>query len=217
MAELSLRYMQVQISAKSNEGLPGVELIDFFHKFEFLSLIEVLPNGMHCIVQANYDDLSVLDLEYSSFELIKKIEVRENSALLEIKTLGPIPKIFAQLSETWWISPTYVDENGLLVTMRGTSASLRKSLDNLTELVGQSYRVKSSSKTLHNPTIVSDLPNKQKEVLQKAIQMGYYSRPRKTTQKAIADALGVKQATISEHLQNAEANIIADYTKHFEI
>jgi len=217
MAELSLRYMQVQISAKSNEGLPGVELIDFFHKFEFLSLIELLPNGMHCIVQANYDDLSVLDLEYSSFELIKKIEVRENSALLEIKTLGPIPKIFAQLSETWWISPTYVDANGLLVTMRGTSASLRKSLDNLTELVGQSYRVKSSSKTLHNPTIVSDLPNKQKEVLQKAIQMGYYSRPRKTTQKAIADALGVKQATISEHLQNAEANIIADYTKHFEI
>ena len=217
MAELSLRYMQVQISAKSNAGLPGVELIDFFHKFEFLSLIELLPNGMHCIVQANYDDLSVLDLEYSSFELIKKIEVKGNSALLEIKTLGPIPKIFAQLSETWWISPTYVDANGLLVTMRGTSASLRKSLDNLTELVGQSYKVKSSSKTLHNPTIVSDLPNKQKEVLQKAIQLGYYSRPRKTTQKAIADALGVKQATISEHLQNAEANIIADYTKHFEI
>ena len=217
MAELSLRYMQVQISAKSNAGLPGVELIDFFHKFEILSLIELLPNGMHCIVQANYDDLSVLDLEYSSFELIKKIEVKGNSALLEIKTLGPIPKIFAQLSETWWISPTYVDANGLLVTMRGTSASLRKSLDNLTELVGQSYKVKSSSKTLHNPTIVSDLPNKQKEVLQKAIQLGYYSRPRKTTQKAIADALGVKQATISEHLQNAEANIIADYTKHFEI
>ena len=217
MAELSLRYMQVQISAKTNEGLPGVELINYFDKFEFLSLIEVLPNGMHCIVLATYDDPSVLDLDYNSYELIRKIEVRDKSAILEIKTLGPIPKIFTQLSGAWWISPTYVDADGLLLTIRGTSDSLRKSLENLTELVGQSYKVKSSSKTLHNPTIVSDLPNKQKEVLQKAIQMGYYSRPRKTTQKAIADALGVKQATISEHLQNAEANIIADYTKHFEI
>lgn len=217
MSELSLRFMQIHITPQKGAILPGVELIEYFQKFEFLSLIELLDDGMHCLVKADYEDSSVLDNKFKSFQLLKKIEVKENSALIEIRTLGPIPKIFSQLSGAWWITPTHVDANGLLITIRGTSESLRISLDKIKALLGKTFNVKSSSKTLFNPTIVSDLPTKQKDVLQKAIEMGYYSRPRKTTQKVIAESMGVKQATVSEHLQNAEARIIADYTKNFEI
>ena len=38
--------------------------------------------------------------------------------------------------------------------------------------------------------------------------MGYYDRPRRCTQRAIADELNIKQATVSEHLQSAESAII---------
>lgn len=217
MSELSLRFMQIHITPQKGATLPGIELIEHFKKFEFLSLIELLDDGMHCLVKADYEDSSVLDNKFISFQLLKKIEVREKSALIEIRTLGPIPKIFSQLSGAWWIAPTYVDANGVLLTIRGTSEYLRISFDKIKALLGKTFNVKSSSKTLFNPTIVSDLPTKQKDVLQKAIELGYYSRPRKTTQKAIAGSMGVKQATVSEHLQNAEARIIADYTKNFEI
>jgi len=209
--------MQIHITPQKGSILPGVELIEHFNKFEFLSLLELLEDGMHCLVKADYEDSTVLDNKFKSFKLLNKIEVKENSALIEIRTLGPIPKIFSQLSGAWWITPTHVDANGLLITIRGASESLRISLDKIKSLLGENFNVMSSSKTLFNPNIVSDLPTKQKDVLQKAIEMGYYSRPRKTTQKAIADSMGVKQATISEHLQNAEARIIADYTKNFEI
>lgn len=217
MSELSLRFMQIHITPQKGATLPGIELIEHFKKFEFLSLIELLDDGMHCLVKADYEDSSVLDNKFKSFQLLKKIEVREKSALIEIRTLGPIPRIFSQLSGAWWIAPTYVDANGVLLTIRGTSEYLRISFDKIKALLGKTFNVKSSSKTLFNPTIVSDLPTKQKDVLQKAIELGYYSRPRKTTQKAIAGSMGVKQATVSEHLQNAEARIIADYTKNFEI
>lgn len=217
MSELSLRLMQIHITPQKGEILPGIELIEHFNKFEFLTLVELLEDGMHCLVKADYEDSNVLDKQYRSFQLLKKIEVKQNTALIEIRTLGPIPKVFSQLSGAWWISPTYVDMNGLWITIRGTSESLRISLDKIKALLGKTFNVKSSSKTQLNPTIISDLPSKQKNVLQKAIDLGYYSRPRKTTQKAIAESLGVKQATVSEHLQNAEARIIADYTKNFEI
>ena len=42
----------------------------------------------------------------------------------------------------------------------------------------------------------------------KAIEMGYYSRPRGCTQRDIATAMNIKQATVSEHLQSAESKII---------
>jgi predicted DNA binding protein len=52
------------------------------------------------------------------------------------------------------------------------------------------------------------LPQKQRLVLDKAIKMGYYSRPRGCTQRDIAQVLDITQATVSEHLQSAEAKII---------
>jgi predicted DNA binding protein len=52
------------------------------------------------------------------------------------------------------------------------------------------------------------LPHKQRIVLDKAIEMGYYSRPRGCTQRDIANAMNIKQATVSEHLQSAESKII---------
>ena len=48
-------------------------------------------------------------------------------------------------------------------------------------------------------------------MLDKAIEMGYYERPRGCTQRDIAEVLEIKQATVSEHLQSAEANIIHLY------
>ena len=59
-----------------------------------------------------------------------------------------------------------------------------------------------------NPEFADFLPERQTVVLNKAIDMGYYDRPRQCTQREIADELNLKQATVSEHLQAAESAII---------
>jgi predicted DNA binding protein len=38
--------------------------------------------------------------------------------------------------------------------------------------------------------------------------MGYYSTPRRTSQRELADRLNIRQATVAEHLQRAERDLI---------
>jgi predicted DNA binding protein len=94
------------------------------------------------------------------------------------------------------------------MTIRGTREALRRIRDNFSQLMGNGFSVKLGAESLHSPEFVDMLADKQRIVLDKAIEMGYYSRPRGCTQRDIAEVMNIKQATVSEHLQSAEAKII---------
>lgn len=51
------------------------------------------------------------------------------------------------------------------------------------------------------------LTDRQREVLDVAMELGYYEVPRRTTHREVADRLGVSVATVSEHLQKIEARV----------
>ncbi len=55
------------------------------------------------------------------------------------------------------------------------------------------------------------LPKKYKEVLKEALRMGYYSIPRKATQKDLAKKLGMSKSNISKILMEIESIIMYDY------
>ena len=78
-------------------------------------------------------------------------------------------------------------------------------------MLGEKYKIKLGAQTAHNASFLELLPKKQRTVLDQAVKMGYYDRPRRCTQRAIAEALNIKQATVSEHLQSAESAIIHAY------
>ncbi|MFH1258093.1 MAG: helix-turn-helix domain-containing protein [Candidatus Micrarchaeota archaeon] len=58
------------------------------------------------------------------------------------------------------------------------------------------------------PDILEKLPAKRKEVLKKAVEMGYYSFPRRINLKMLAKRLHISPATIREHLRLAENEIL---------
>ncbi|WP_158059585.1 helix-turn-helix domain-containing protein [Halorussus halophilus] len=49
---------------------------------------------------------------------------------------------------------------------------------------------------------------RQREIVQKAIDMGYYKRPRETTLQEIADEVGIAKTTVSQHLRKAEEQTV---------
>jgi predicted DNA binding protein len=51
---------------------------------------------------------------------------------------------------------------------------------------------------------------RQQQVIQKALELGYYDYPRRIRQKELANACGVSSSTLSELLRRAERNIIVD-------
>lgn len=64
---------------------------------------------------------------------------------------------------------------------------------------------------------VAKLSDRQREAIEAAIELGYYSLPRGATHEEVAAELGCTPPTASEHLQKAEARIIHAVMDEFGI
>lgn len=208
MTSAELRYMQISVTPEIGANLPGAGLMNIFEDVEFLSHISTEGDSMRCLVRVQYTDASAMNVPQTSFEVLKIIEQGAKAALLEVITTGPLPRVFAALEHVWWVAPTFLNAEGMTITVRGTKESLRSVRHGLSTLLGDGYKMKLGAQSLHNTQFLELLPDRQRLVLDKAIELGYYDRPRRCTQRTIADALNIKQATVSEHLQSAESTII---------
>ena len=200
MEAADLRYMQISITPETGANLPGWALMESFSSVEFLSHISTVDGNMRCLVRVEYDDQRVLKNRFPSLNILNVIEQSPNAALLEVVTKGPLPRVFAALEHVWWVSPTYLTEAGFTVTIRGTKEALRASRTGLSQLLGESYKLKLGAQSLHSANFLELLPEKQRLVLDQAIKMGYYDRPRRCTQRSIAEALDIKQALSLIHI-----------------
>lgn len=205
---LDLRYMQIDISLQTGASLPGVELLESFSYSEFINLIEKNDDGIICYMKFEFENSESLTKKYTTMKILEIKSQTKNSAFVKASMSGPISKMFIGTDDVWWVYPTHLSSKGMTLTIRGTGAALRKIRDDFSQLMGNGFSVKIGAESLHSPEFLDMLPGKQRIVLDKAIEMGYYSRPRGCTQRDIAEVMNLKQATVSEHLQSAEAKII---------
>jgi|TARA_B100001094_G_scaffold306519_1_gene337364 hypothetical protein len=205
--DLGLRYMQIHISLESGKNLPGSKWVSSFTKVEFLSIIERTNQGFTCFALLNFDNPEVLSQSYEKLEIIEVISINFNSALVKIFLTGPIAGLFSNDLACWWVSPTHLTDNGMVLSLHGNKESFKILKNNFSELVGDGFSVKIGRETIKKPILSEILNAKQKFVLDKAIGMGYYNRPRECTQRDIASTLNLKQSTVCEHLQIAESKI----------
>lgn len=205
---LDLRYMQLEISVDSAKDLPGSILPKYFLNCEFVSKIRITDEGLECYLKIDFVDEASLDVDHPTLKIQEIISKSGSSALVKACLSGPIPIMFFEIPDVWWVYPTKLDEHKFTITVRGTTAALRQVRNGFKDLVGNGFTVKLGSESLQGPEFEDILPEKQRLVLDTAIEMGYYSRPRRCTQREIASVLNIKQATVSEHLQSAESKII---------
>ncbi|WP_042662805.1 helix-turn-helix domain-containing protein [Haloferax sp. ATB1] len=91
----------------------------------------------------------------------------------------------------------------------GSAATLQAMMDSVPENVSMDITaVGDYHRSRDSP--LSALSDRQREALLEAFERGYYEHPRQATHADIAACLGCKPHTVSEHLQKAEAKIIAD-------
>ena len=205
---IDLRYMQVEISMQTGANLPGITVTENFTMCEFITLIKRTEKGLICYLRLEYDDPKVLESHQGGIEILEIKSQNSHSALVKAIANGPLALIFCKDEEVWWSNPTHVTQNGMTITIQGTMKGLRRMRTELSALIGNGFSVKLGTESLQRPEFIDLLPKKQRLVLEKAIKMGYYSRPRGCTQRDIAQVMDLKQATVSEHLQSAEAKII---------
>ena len=78
---------------------------------------------------------------------------------------------------------------------------------------GYEFEVESIGAINQEPVLTA----KQEKCFNKAVEMGYYSVPKKTDLDAIADALGISKSSLNVTLRTAERNIFRFYSKGFVV
>lgn len=214
MAAHDLRFLQIQVNMEQAKDMPAVNLMSTMDSIEFVSTVSTTGEASEYILCLKYSNESALDEFESneSFQLCEIIEQKEGSVLAKAFAKGPIAMLVHDNPEIWLQTPTLVSSvNGLFMTVHGTTKGLKKFRDDVGELLPPSIKIRISKDLKADWIAAPQLPNRRKEVMELAVKLGYYSTPRKCTQRDLAEALGVRQGTIAEHLQSAESMIIQSW------
>jgi DNA-binding CsgD family transcriptional regulator len=102
--------------------------------------------------------------------------------------------------------PIEVVDDGARFTFLGEATALR----DLVTALPDEFRVEIERTGEYDPgpERLSDLlTERQHEVLCLAVEMGYYDRPRETTQEAVAEVLGITPETVNDHLRAVESRV----------
>ena len=214
MASHDLRFLQIQVNMEQAKDMPAVELMSKMDSIEFVATLSTTGEASQYILCLKYSDDSALE-EFEnneSFQLSEIIEQKEGSVLARAYAKGPIAMLVHNNPEIWLQTPTQVTSlSGLFMTVHGTTKGLKRFRDDVSELLPPSIKIRISKDLKADWIAAPQLPNRRKEVMELAVRLGYYSTPRKCTQRDLADALGVRQGTIAEHLQSAESMIIQSW------
>jgi predicted DNA binding protein len=207
-----LGVMQVKVSTlvgKEN-NIPGVKLMELFETVEFLKEFKSSGNPPLYLLKANFKNRKEFDnfTKNETLEIVDYFEVGESHAIFSALMTGPIPQIMSMFENAWPISPTILDSEQLILTIQGSTTGLSNSRKKLIDLLGDSFQISVNNNFQGQWDTAPGLPRRRKEVLETAIEMGYYNSPRRCRQRDIADSIGLKQGTVAEHLQIAETLII---------
>ena len=214
MAAHDLRFLQLQVNMEQAKNMPAANLMSTMDSIEFVSTVSTIGDASEYILCLKYSNQSAIeDFESDeSFLLSEIIEQKEGSVLARAYAKGPIAMLVHNNPEIWLQTPTQVtSSNGLFMTVHGTTKGLKKFRDDVVELLPSSIKIRISKDLKADWIAAPQLPNRRKEVMELAVKLGYYSTPRKCTQRDLAEALGVRQGTIAEHLQSAESMIIQSW------
>jgi predicted DNA binding protein len=102
----------------------------------------------------------------------------------------------------------FTDRGGILVTIVGTHDMLREAL----KAVPDEINISIQQVGQYSPgtrDMLSMLTERQREVFETAVEMGYYDIPRQVNQSDLAEALDCAPSTVDEHLRKAESKMLS--------
>ena len=211
-----LRYLQLHISLEQGKDLPGFPLTQMFTQVSLVG-----QNGFEFelptyILQFDGDFSDGID-PFLSSGAHQILEIHEQNSSMVVATChltGILPAMIHSTKEVWLQSPSsLLRENGMFLTVLGTKQGLSAFRKNIGSIIPGTMKMRISSDIKADWVAAPQLPARRKEVIELAVSMGYYQTPRKCTQREIADALGLRQGTVAEHLQSAEGTIIQSWAE----
>jgi len=210
------RLLQFRVTADNFGNLEGAHLLEFFDSVEFISNYQPGSKNTPASIIAKLKHQHPLH-EYEEIDALRIITILtegENESIAIVTLGGPFTRKVASLDGLWFTYPTIATPDFLKVTISGIPSSIKEIMRMAQAFPERmSYSLLESDDSKITSVNMSDMPPKRQKILLKAIELGYYRYPRGCTQRDIAEAVGLKQATVSEHLQKGESTVLNSWSK----
>ncbi len=103
----------------------------------------------------------------------------------------------------------YTDEGGLRVTMLGEDKKIREAIAEIPDGIQITLEgIGEYHPDMHQ--LASLLTDRQQELLELAVDEGYYEMPRRATLRDLADQVNISAGTVGEHLRKIETKVIME-------
>ena len=205
-----LSQMQFSIQYEEALELPAGELVNIFEQLTFIRITELIDEAPVLLFKARF----LKGFSQKNLKNIPSVEVEDvlcaegRDILFSARMTGPIAKLIVSQKDAWPIAPIIIEQKQLVLSMQGTPSGLSAFRKKVVSLLGSRFKLTVNRSYQGEWLTAPTMSPRRKQVLETAINMGYYDHPRQCKQQDIAVRMERKQGTIAEHLLLAEGNIL---------
>ena len=218
-----MRYLTVEIKP-SNGGAfhplgdklteaPGIDRRAIHH-------VELLADGTVVLLaeasgsQAQYE--RIMDESPHVIEYLVAGDDRW-MAVSQFDPTDEVRKALALQQESFLVVDTpirFTSEDHLKITYLGTDDTFRKLFDYADELDSMAVDILEMGEYKADESSLSRLiTTRQEEVLEAAVELGYYTEPRQASLEEVGDAIGISPGTVGEHLRKVEERVFSEIVR----
>ena len=157
--------------------------------------------------------------EFLEILSILKSEGDEHTVLLKVDVIDKYMDIMREYntqstSDLIWDTPFYMDGEKVVMSCIGKEEELKNFIEILKK-IGAVEQIKFTKATYESKDLLSQLTEKQREVLQLAKKKGYFDYPRDVTIGDLSKILKLSKSTTAEHLRKAEKRLMSQILSEF--
>lgn len=177
-------------------------------------ILAALPDEQHgvSLTEIYSDSLSELLEDMRSYDMVAKLEVMNQTderALVQFETTKPLLLFAVQKSGVPIEMPFELSDGVATIEIKAPSDRLSELSEQL-ETFGISFSIDYIQYEIDDNKLLTE---SQEEILEKALDIGYYDTPRGGSLTDIAAEVDRAKSTVSETLHRAEGKIIKDFAE----
>ena len=205
--------------AKISAHIPGsmwVHEVSKKYPDTVFRVISALPGGDHGvgvveIEGKGYDEAIDDILEHGTVSEVEVLwkEENEERSLVQVRTDEHLILQKASRSGVPVEMPFEIQDGVGEWRLRTSHESLSK-LGSMFDRIGMDYTIEYVRDVEEDGDLLTD---KQRQVVEKAHELGYYDTPRKVSLSEVAEELGIAKSTCSEMLHRAEGKVMSEFLR----
>ena len=184
-------------------------------RLEIVAHLSVSEKGVRQLVRCDFregfgpEDLS--NSEHLTFETT--IHGDEGNEPIVVFNTHPLAIASIDFPDIAVLPPYTFSEDGISISLRGVPKGISRFLALANDIMPpDSVKVVNEGEGEGGPRAL--LGDRQWEVVQAAVQWGYYDDPKGVSMRQMAERLKMARSTLGEHLHNAEATIMRWLVEH---